>query len=64
MENEEKSIDWKILKMRAQLSVLKDVERVYGSCSIGNVIQQLTSILKYLEKEKEKEELYGKEKTN
>ena len=36
------------LRLRAQLSILKDIAKVYGGLTIDNIIQQIESRLKEL----------------
>lgn len=42
-------MDYELHKLRAQVAVLKDVEKVYPKCSIGNCITQLESCIKEIE---------------
>jgi len=42
-------MDWKLHKLRAQLAVLKDVEKDYPTSSIGNCITQIESRIKHIE---------------
>lgn len=50
-------MNYNLLKLRAQVSVLKDVQKTYVSNTIDNAIQQIESRIKFLEK-------YGKEEAN
>lgn len=43
-------MDYEYHKLRAQLSVLKDVIEVYPTCSIDNIIAQISARIKELEK--------------
>ncbi len=43
-------MDIKYVRMRAQLAVLREVARQYGGRTIENVIQQIESRIKELEK--------------
>ena len=42
-------MDYELHKLRAQVAVLKDVEKDYPKCSIGNCITQLESRIKEIE---------------
>lgn len=42
-------MDWELHKLKAQLSVLKDVEKVYSRSSIDNIIMQISSRIKQIE---------------
>ena len=44
------SNDYEYYKLRAQLSVLKDVLKTYPTSSIGNAITQIESRIKHKEK--------------
>lgn len=44
-------IDYKYHRLRAQLSVLKDVENEYPTCSISNIIRQIQSRIDNYEKQ-------------
>jgi hypothetical protein len=44
-------MNYELHKLRAQVAVLKDVEKVYPTCSIGNCITQLESCIKEIEKQ-------------
>lgn len=44
-------MDYELHKLRTQVAVLKDVEKVYPKCSIGNCITQLESRIKEMEKQ-------------
>lgn len=46
-------MDYEYHKLRAQLSVLKDVAKEYPTCSIGNIIQQIEARIKNIEETKE-----------
>ena len=41
-------MDWELHKLRAQLAVLRDVEKDYPTSSIGNCITQIESRIKYI----------------
>lgn len=43
------------LRLKAQLSILRDVARQYGGLTIDNVIQQIESRIKELEKHETKD---------
>lgn len=43
-------MDYTQLKLKAQIEILRDVEREYPSSTIGNAIQQMESVLKELQK--------------
>lgn len=42
-------MDWELHKLRAQLAVLKDVEKDYPTSSIGNCIIQIEARVKHIE---------------
>lgn len=42
-------MDYEYHKLKAQLAVLKDVEKDYPTSSIANVIKQLESRIKHIE---------------
>jgi hypothetical protein len=42
-------MDWELHKLRAQLAVLKDVEKVYPTSSIPNAITQIEARIKHIE---------------
>jgi len=42
-------MDWELHKLRAQLSVLRDVEKVYPTASIPCVIKQIEARIKHIE---------------
>lgn len=42
-------MNYELHKLRAQVAVLKDVEKDYPKCSIGNCITQLESRIKEIE---------------
>lgn len=46
-------MDYLLHKMKAQVAVLKDVEKEYPTCNIGNAIQQIESRIKHIEQTKE-----------
>lgn len=50
-------MNWQYHRMKAQLSVLKDLEDTYSHCTITDVIQDLYSRIKQIEN-------YGEEKKN
>lgn len=50
-------MNWNLLKLKAQVSVLRDVQKTYGSHTIDNAIQQIESRIKFLDK-------YGKEEAD
>ena len=45
-------MNYELHKLRAQVAVLKDIEKDYPKCSIGNCITQLESRIKEMEKQK------------
>ena len=47
--------DYNTLRIRAQLSILRDVQRDYSGRTIENIIQNLESILDYRIKHQTKE---------
>ena len=42
-------MNYELHKLRAQVAVLKDVEKDYPKCSIGNCITQIESRIKEIE---------------
>ena len=44
-------MDWELHKLKAQVSVLKDVAEVYPTSSIGNCITQIEARIKEIEKQ-------------
>ena len=44
-------MDYQLHKLRAQVAVLKDIEKDYPKCSIGNCITQIESRIKEIEKQ-------------
>ena len=42
-------MNWEIHKLRAQVAILKDVERNYPKASIGNCITQIEARIKHFE---------------
>lgn len=42
-------MDWVLHKLRAQVAVLKDVERVYPTASIPNAVTQIEARIKHIE---------------
>ena len=42
-------MDYELHKLKAQVAVLKDVAKVYPTCTIGNCITQLESCIKEIE---------------
>ena len=44
-------MDYELHKLRAQVAVLKDVEEVYPTSTIGNCITQIESRIKEIEKQ-------------
>jgi len=42
-------MDWELHKLRAQVAVLKDVEKTYPTASIPNVIKQMEARIKHIE---------------
>jgi len=44
-------MNYELHKLRAQVAVLKDVEKDYSKCSIGNCITQIESRIKEIEKQ-------------
>jgi len=44
-------MDYELHRLRAQVAVLKDVEKDYPRCSIGNCITQLESRISEIEKQ-------------
>ena len=44
-------MDYELHKLRAQVAVLKDVEKEYPTSTIGNCITQIESRIKEIEKQ-------------
>lgn len=42
-------MNWNFYKLRAQISVLRDVEKIYPTSSIPCAIKQIESRIKYIE---------------
>lgn len=42
-------MDWELHRLRAQLAILKDVEKVYPTASIPNAISQIQARIKEIE---------------
>ena len=42
-------MDWELHRLRAQLAILKDVEKVYPTASIPNAVTQIEAIIKEIE---------------
>ena len=42
-------MNWSTFRMKAQLSVLKEVAKDYPTASLDNVIRQIESRVKYIE---------------
>ena len=42
-------MDWELHKLKAQLSILKDVAEVYPTSSIPNAITQIEARIKHIE---------------
>ena len=42
-------MNWNLHKLRAQISVLRDVENIYPTSSIPCAIKQIESRIKYIE---------------
>ena len=49
-------LDYEYHKLRAQVTVLKDVAKYYPTATISNAIQQIESRIKELEKNGSKDE--------
>lgn len=45
--------NYKLLRTKAQLSILKDLQKEYGHKTLNNVVDSLAAVVKHLE-EKEK----------
>lgn len=43
-------MDWELLKLKAQASILSEVARNYPSCSIDNAFKQIESRIRYIQK--------------
>lgn len=42
-------MNWSTFRMKAQLSILKDVAKDYPTASLDNAIRQIESRIKYIE---------------
>lgn len=46
-------MDYELHRLKAQVAVLKDIAKEYGTCTITNAIMQLESRIKHIEQNKE-----------
>lgn len=42
-------MDYELHRLKAQVAVLKDIAKEYGTCTITNAIMQLESRIKHIE---------------